>query len=166
MAIVVYADFNCPFSALTSHRLDRLGLEVDFRAVEHEPDLPPDGRAMVGDAADEKRQVLTKVHGLVVDADGDVSIELPEVLPNTATLCRAYASQPTAELRQRLFAAIWAEGDAVAVEETDDGRRRQEEWQSGFGALDEQVVPTLIDADGTVHSGVAALEDLATRYGA
>ena len=45
--LVVYGDFNCPFSALASRRVDRIEAQgrarVDWRAVEHDEQIPRTG---------------------------------------------------------------------------------------------------------------------------
>ena len=47
MRLVVYGDFNCPFSALASARVavleDRGLAEIDWRGVEHAPEIPAAG---------------------------------------------------------------------------------------------------------------------------
>lgn len=43
MRMIIYGDFNCPYSYLASQRIDtlaRLGHQVRWRAVEHDPRLP------------------------------------------------------------------------------------------------------------------------------
>src|SRR5438309_11493539 len=46
--LVIYGDFNCPFSALASDRAARLEatgrVVVEWRAVEHDPSIPAEGR--------------------------------------------------------------------------------------------------------------------------
>lgn len=48
MELVIYGDFNCPFSALASDRAARLEgtgrVIVEWRAVEHDPSIPAEGR--------------------------------------------------------------------------------------------------------------------------
>ena len=46
MNVIVYGDFNCPYSYLASQRADllsRAGIVVDWRAVEHDRGLPVTG---------------------------------------------------------------------------------------------------------------------------
>jgi hypothetical protein len=43
MTVIIYGDFNCPYSYLASQRAGRLreaGVAVDWRAVEHDRRLP------------------------------------------------------------------------------------------------------------------------------
>ena len=164
MLLTVYGDFNCPFSALASHRIDLLlatgSVDVEFRAVEHAPDIPLDGRAVVGNVRDGLVAEIEEVAGLIVPADGTWSQRLPESLLNTATMCRSYATTPTAELRRELFAAVWASGMATAVL-TEEGTQRQAEWQREFESWDKKIVPSLVLEDGYVSRGLGALKRLA-----
>ena len=46
MTVIIYGDFNCPYSYLASQRADLLskaGVAVDWRAVEHDRRLPVTG---------------------------------------------------------------------------------------------------------------------------
>ena len=164
MKLIVYADFNCPFSALASHRLDLIeqrGLaEVEFRAVEHDKDMPPDGVAMVGKVRDDLAEEIETVMGAVVTADGDFELRIPEVRPNTATLCRSYATVPTADMRQELFRAVWSDGVAAGAI-TDEGTKRQEAWQREFESWEKQIVPSVVLEDGYVSRGLGGLKRLA-----
>jgi len=166
MPLVVYGDFNCPFSALASHRIDVLhdrGIaDVEFRAVEHSPRIPPDGLAVV----DQRRADLTaeveQVLGLVTPADGKFRLRVPEVLPNTASMCQSYAATPAAALRRELFAAVWSDGVAKGVV-TPEGTTKQAEWQATFEGWPEgkRIVPSLVLEDGYVSRGLGALKRLA-----
>ncbi|HEX7167004.1 MAG TPA: DsbA family protein [Acidimicrobiales bacterium] len=165
MRLTVYADFNCPFSALANHRLTLLeqadpSFEVDLRAVEHAPRLPPDGKAMVGKRRDAMVDEVAEVLELATPADGDVDLPIPDALPNTAALCEAYATSPSPELRRQLFATVWGTAAATAPI-TAEGSARKAGWQREFETWDEQVVPSLVFADGTVVPGKDALHRLA-----
>ncbi len=71
LKLIVYGDFNCPFSALASARvgyLERNGLaDVDWRAVEHAPDIPSEGRDLIGDLRGELRGELDQIRSLLTD---------------------------------------------------------------------------------------------------
>lgn len=55
MSVIIYGDFNCPYSYLASQRADRLiqgrTAEVDWRAVEHDRWLPASGTRSGADRA-------------------------------------------------------------------------------------------------------------------
>ena len=168
MALIVYGDFNCPFSALASHRIDLLlaagTVDVEFRAVEHDPDIPLDGRAMVGDPRDVLAGEIAQVKGLLTPADGAFDLRIPEALPNTASMCRSYATTPTPELRRELFEAVW--GDAVAAGVLSEaGSERQASWQREFDSWDKKVVPSVVLEDGYVSRGLGGLKRLADLLG-
>lgn len=122
--IVVYADFNCPWSYLASRRAAVLatdGVQVDWRAVEHEPRCP--GRLLGRSAR------LARLRG---EMDQVVAELLPgEVLPYSLAgfvpytgaavsgYAEAYAAGVATEVRQLLFEAFWMHafdlGDATVV---------------------------------------------------
>lgn len=163
--LTVYGDFNCPFSALASHRIDLLvgrGIaEVEFRAVEHAADIPLDGRAVVARVRDDLQSEVDEVLALVTAFDGEFTLRVPEVLPNTSTMCRSYAGTPTAEMRRQLFAAVWSDGAAAAVFAGDEGAERQAEWQAEFDSWDKKIVPSVVLDDGYVSRGLGGLKRLA-----
>ena len=164
MKLIVYGDFNCPFSALASHRVDllvdRALAEVEFRAVEHAPDIPLDGRAVVGKVRDDLADEIEQVHGLRAPSDGDFALRVPDSLPNTASMCASYASTPTAAMRRDLFAAVWSDGAAAATL-TDEGAQRQAAWQAEFDSWDKKIVPSVVLEDGYVSRGLGGLKRLA-----
>jgi DSBA-like thioredoxin domain len=120
MAVIVYGDFNCPYSYLASQRVDslaRLGIaEVDWRAVEHDPGLPHFGRP--ADADSERWAAeLADVAGRALPGE-DVPGSPPAMVSNTAAAVAAYAEAVSDgvqdELRRSLFQAIWAEGRHIS----------------------------------------------------
>ena len=49
MTVIIYGDFNCQYSYLASQRaalLIRAGVAVDWRAVQHDRDLPVSGQPL------------------------------------------------------------------------------------------------------------------------
>ena len=102
--IVVYGDFNCPFSALASARvgyLERHGLaEVDWRAVEHAPDIPSERRDLTGDQRYKLRGELDQIRGLLTDGEAD-QLTLPATVSSTRRATLAYAATPAVD-RPRL----------------------------------------------------------------
>ena len=107
--LIVYGDFNCPFSALASARvgyLERHGVaDVDWRAVEHAPDIPSHGHDLIGDQRDELRRELDQIRSLLTDGEAD-QLTLPAIQSNTRRATLAYAATPAVDrprLRERLF---------------------------------------------------------------
>jgi predicted DsbA family dithiol-disulfide isomerase len=172
--LIIYGDFNCPFSALASVRVDALRVagddhEIEWRAVQHDSAIPAAGEPVEGEAAAELAAEVAEIRELSV---GDVHLELvvPPVRSNTAAASAAFAGGGgRAELlRRRLFAAVWAEGrnvgdpaelERLGADARDDDLARR--WQDDFQALLQLVTPSLVLPDGTVSLGRAALVHLA-----
>lgn len=111
--VIIYGDFNCPYSYLASQRADLLigaGVAVDWRAVEHAPRLNAGGgRPSDKDAWDRE---LTEVASL---AQPDEHVPgLPGTISNTGAAVAAYAEAVTDnladQLRGSLFSAMWRRG--------------------------------------------------------
>ena len=170
--LIIYGDFNCPFSALASVRADRLmaggAYDVEWRAVQHDPAIPVDGEPVKGDLA----AGLTDEVAKVVDLGRDVGFQLavPTVRSNTASASAALAAtigDDAHQLRRRLFAAVWAEdrnvgaGDLAEVAATDRDEVVAGRWQAEFDALPQPVTPSLVLPDGYLSRGLGALARLA-----
>ena len=115
MNVIVYGDFNCPYSYLASQRADllsRAGVAVDWRAVEHDSGLPVTGSRSDRDRAMWDRE-LAEVASLALPGE-HVPDRPPVLVSNTAAAVAAYAEAVSdgvaGELRRRLFAAIWVQG--------------------------------------------------------
>lgn len=113
--VIVYGDFNCPYSYLASQRTDLLsrgGVAVDWRAVEHDRGLPVTGSRSDSDQAEWARE-LAEVAPLALPAE-QVPAGSPTLVSNTKAAVAAYAEAVSDgvadELRRRLFAAIWLRG--------------------------------------------------------
>jgi hypothetical protein len=161
MTFVVYGDFNCPYSALASERVDALlaaGHEIEWRAVQHDASMPAHGVDMDGEAGAEVAREIDEVHSLLREGER-FELRLPEVRPNTAHACRVYAADPVPEVRRRWFDWAWArsgEPDATA-DDADAAARWQREWD----ATEKKMVPMLVLPDGYVSRGLGALKRLA-----
>lgn len=114
MTVIIYGDFNCPYSYLASQRADLLieaGVAVDWRAVEHDRCLPAGGLPSGSDQASRDRE-LAEVASLALP--GERVPALPAVISNTEAAVAAYAEAVSDgvadELRGSLFRAIWALG--------------------------------------------------------
>ncbi len=126
MNVIVYGDFNCPYSYLASQRADllsRAGVVVDWRAVEHDRGLPVTGSRSDRDRAAWDRE-LAEVASLALPGE-QVPAGPPVLISNTAAAVAAYAEAVTDgvadELRRRLFGAIWAQG--LHLSSADEVRR-------------------------------------------
>ncbi|MFC7279161.1 DsbA family protein [Paractinoplanes rhizophilus] len=115
MQLIVYGDFNCPYSYLASQRADALrrrGHRVDWCAVEHDPRLSMTGTPSVADA-DRWRRELAEVGALALPGE-HAPINVPALISNTYAATSAYAESLTDgvadRLRRDLFDAIWVRG--------------------------------------------------------
>ncbi len=111
MTVIIYGDFNCPYSYLASQRADLLseaGVAVDWRAVEHDRGLPAGGLPSGSDQASWDRE-LAEVASLALP--GEQVPALPAMISNTEAGVAAYAEAVSDgvadELRGSLFRAIW-----------------------------------------------------------
>jgi 2-hydroxychromene-2-carboxylate isomerase len=115
MTVIIYGDFNCPYSYLASQRADRLrkaGVAVDWRAVEHDRGLPAGGLPSDSDQASWGRE-LAEVASLALPGE-QVPAGPPALISNTEAAVAAYAEAVSdgvaEELRGSLFRAIWVRG--------------------------------------------------------
>jgi DSBA-like thioredoxin domain len=172
--LVVYGDFNCPFSALASSRVERLEgagiVNVEWRAVEHAPDIPRSGEPVRGHLADELDRELDQVHELLCTGE-DLALHRPRSRSNTGAAVATYAgSDPRVRsaVRVELFRRYWVDGqdlgdDRLLVEV--GGARRATvtsmQWRREWLDLDRPVVPMMRLPDGYVSRGLGALARLA-----
>jgi 2-hydroxychromene-2-carboxylate isomerase len=113
MHLIVYGDFNCPYSYLASQRVDelaRLGdAEVEWRAVEHDPALALTGTPSSLDPERWQRE-LTEL-ALLAEEDEQAPGAAPSLISNTGAAVAAYAEAVTDgvhdDLRRSLFSEIW-----------------------------------------------------------
>ena len=120
MNVIVYGDFNCPYSYLASQRADllnRAGFAVDWRAVEHDRGLPVTGSRSDRDRAAWDRE-LAEVASLALPGE-HVPAGPPALISNTGAAVAAYAEAVSdgvaGELRRRLFRAIWVQGLHLSI---------------------------------------------------
>ena len=172
--LIVYGDFNCPFSALAGARvaeLERLGVaSVDWRAVEHDTDVPPDGAEVSGDLADMFTSELAQIRDMLTPGEPD-RLRLPARQVNTALATRRYAgtsAEARSALCQEVFAAHWQRAERIDDPATLGGLgagppapELAEEWRAAWQAATEPIVPVLILPDGYVSRGLGALARLA-----
>ncbi len=113
MEMIVYGDFNCPYSYLASQRVDALirrdRAAIEWRAVEHEP-----GLSMIGTPSGISRDVwerdLAAAASLALPAERPAG-GLPREVSNTMAAVSAYAEAVTDgiqdDVRRALFDAVW-----------------------------------------------------------
>lgn len=168
-AIIVYGDFNCPFSALASARVaavERQGRRrIEWRAVQRSPELPPDG-SPYPELIDEVAEI-----NRLMNAGEQCDLRTSLRRCNTRLACEAYAGigvedQPA--VREQLFAAVWQNGvdlgDAAVIGglvAAEPDRRRASQWQQAWEMKDRPIVPMMVLADGVVSRGPNALIRLA-----
>lgn len=169
----IYGDFNCPFSRLASRRAARLeatgAATVDWRAVEHDPEIPLAGQPVTGELAAEIERELVQIRGLM--RAGEPELSLPPRRPNTARATAAYAACPPERrgaAREALFDALWAQGldigdtDVLAglgLVGSDDVLAAT--WRTEWLGLERPIVPMMVLPDGRVSRGLGALQRLA-----
>ena len=113
MHLIVYGDFNCPYSYLASQRVDelaRLGrAEVEWRAVEHDPALALTGTPSSLDPERWRRELAELA--LLAEEDERAPGAAPSVISNTGAAVAAYAEAVTDgvqdDLRRSPYSGIW-----------------------------------------------------------
>jgi hypothetical protein len=173
--LVIYGDFNCPFSALASSRADRLvragTATVDWRAVEHDPDIPPTGTRVVDDVAVEIDRELDQVRELVA-AGERFELRRPAVRSNTRAAVDAYAATAPGRrsaVRVELFDACWRRGEALderllvglGSASSPTTSELVATWRDEWLATGRPIVPLMVLPDGYVSRGLGALARLA-----
>jgi 2-hydroxychromene-2-carboxylate isomerase len=175
VSLVLYGSFNCPYSFLASLRVDRLiaadGAVVQWRAVVHEPAVPPDGQQVSGELADLLDRELEEIRGLLAPGER-YPARRPAVQASTAAAVAGYSALdgPEADrLRGALFEAFWVDGLNIgrrsvldrlgcpAAQPGETMRRWQQEWEG----MDQRVVPAMVLPGGRLCRGLEALSWLA-----
>ena len=117
--IVIYGDFNCPYSYLASLRADRFvaaGVDVEWRTVEHAPSLPVAGQRLDDAGQREVAEELDSVRQLLTPEE-EFAAATPSMLPNTAAANAGYAEAVGSgvgdDVRRLLFNAYWTRGTDV-----------------------------------------------------
>ena len=150
--------------------LERHGLaEVDWRAVEHAPDIPSDRRELTGDQRDKLLGELDQIRSLLAHGEAD-RLTLPATVSNTRRATLAYAATPAVHrprLREHLFGAYWMHQVDLADPKTliGLGAIKEDEpiaaqWRDEWLALPRPIVPMMVLPDGHVSRGLGALARL------
>lgn len=171
LELVIYGDFNCPFSALASERarsLEAAGRAIiDWRAIEHDPAIPRSGSPVDALRREDLQREIDVVHGLLTP-DESLPLRVPAVVGNTATLNRRYAAfepRHRPEARRRFFRAYWWTTDedesTTDPPATADGAIVARRWQAEWSRLERPIVPAMVLPDGAVSRGLGVLARLA-----
>jgi predicted DsbA family dithiol-disulfide isomerase len=168
MAIVVYGDFNCPYSALASRRVDELlragSVEIEWRAVEHEPEIPAEGRPVDRDKIQAEFDEIAEL----LRPGEDFAPVMPEVYPNTHDASQVFSTwedEAAHFYRRQAFEAVWNErrniSDVSVLGEAGVGQRepRADVWQREWEDIPQRVVP-LVVVDDEIVRGKDALARL------
>jgi hypothetical protein len=173
--LVIFGDFNCPFSAVASARAARLeaggAITVDWRAVEHDPSIPASGRPVAGRLADELAAELASIRDRLAPGERVRLLE-PAVMVNTAGVVAAFAGvAPDVRglARWEVFRSSWEDGVDIAapgavpaLPAPDSGVATAARWRAEWASVAEGVVPVMVMPDGTAVRGVAVLDRLRT----
>jgi 2-hydroxychromene-2-carboxylate isomerase len=178
---VVYGDFGCPLSYLASTWCDELtkrgALEVEWRAVQHDPGIPRRGRKIdeVVDL-DLSQHVDEAIERFAVC--GRRKVALPPILPNTSLAIGVLAGEhgPSARrLRRSIFAALWRDGlDLGRWEQLDRIRTtplradftRAARWRRSWDGYNRPELPAIVLPTGAVlqqHDALAYLDSQLSR---
>lgn len=110
--VVLYGDLNCPWSYLASRRaraLQAAGLEVELRAVEHDPWRPGQG----GSRFDDLHEEMDRVCAELLPGE-ELPYSLAGFVPRTQAAVSAYAEAYAAGVAplvgDLLFEAFWLHG--------------------------------------------------------
>lgn len=110
--VVVYGDFNCPWSYLASRRAARMavdGMAVDWRAVEHDP-RAGETLSKGSERLDGVRADMEKVVEVLLPGE-QLPYSLAGFVPNTGAAISEYAAAynlgQAERVRQLLFEALW-----------------------------------------------------------
>ena len=180
MGTVLYTDLNCPFCYATEVRLEALGLSdrVQWRGVEHEPDLPV---PMMREDEELNAEVAEEV-GSVRSRAPDVEIVEPSGKPNTARAIAVAAAaervdgRRAADLRHALYRALWVDGADIsepgvlddlaaahgleAVNPRPDDEMRVTSWRLDWERSPLRGVPLLVRDDGEILYGLKGIDEL------
>ena len=111
--LVLYGDFSCPMCYLASQRLDalaRAGVAVQWRAVEHRPELPVNRLRYDAESSSAAEHAPEEARALLRPGE-QLPAAARTMVPKTAAAVSAYAEACGAEvkdeIRRLLFTAYW-----------------------------------------------------------
>jgi hypothetical protein len=175
--LIIYGDFNCPFSALASARAENLEIrgraEIDWRAVEHDVAIPSAGEDLTNVDREGFERELSQIRGLLLEDEAD-RLRMPDKRINTRLATAAYAANTESlrpVFREQLFAAYWTRGEDLipeVLERFGCGRRDERttaRWRAEWLALPKPIVPMMVLPDGRVSRGLGSLARLIQMVG-
>lgn len=179
---IAYGDLNCPFCFVLHRRLADLGVSdaVEWRLVQHEPDLP----LQPGRATEQQLAALRQEVASLAQRAPDVPVQLPAERPSSGPGTRAVAEVGLVDaaagrrLMERLFFELWQHRQDIASEavvrriarevgvtalpRTLQGELLVRSWQEGWIAGDYQRIPVLVSPYDSVFLGLNTLPRLRT----
>lgn len=176
--VVIYGDFNCPFSAAASARAERVEAagvaKIDWHAVEHAPEIPTGGEPMTGDLAGDIDREIAEIAEQLTTAEAGLLLR-PARRVNTSAATAAYAGatpEHRRELRRAIFAAYWQHDADIADRhtlaalgasgvDTDTAAA----WRRSWLSLPQPIVPAMVLPDGYVSRGLGVLARLGDALG-
>ena len=177
--LLIYGDFNCPFSALASARAVELehrnDMIVEWRAVVHDPTVPRRGETVTAEQRADFERELAQIRDLLAPGEADRFV-VPSRRIDTTVVTDAYAACPPEDrqkLRERLFSAYWERGENIGdprVVRRLGGRGREEalaaSWRRDWlRRSKEPIVPMMVLPDGYVSRGLGVLARLRILVG-
>lgn len=181
---IFYADLNCPFCFAMNERLLSMGKhdDVEWRGVEHEPELPvPWGLDSAG------HEELTDEVDRVCQRAPEAQAQRPPHRPNSrlaiATVAAAAQRDPElgARLRTAVFRALWRDGrdisDPLVLRQvcsevgapelgTDGGAQAiAAQWNEEWAELDLGRIPALIGPGDTSLLGLSTVKAVEVYFG-
>jgi hypothetical protein len=111
-SVVLYGDFNCPWSYLAARRarlLQASGLQVELRAVEHDPWRPGQGASRFEELREEMDDVCAE---LLPQEELPYSLAgfVPRTQAAVAAYAEAYAAGVAPRVRDVLYESFWMNG--------------------------------------------------------
>lgn len=173
--VVIYGDFNCPFSWLAHrrarHQQEQCRLRFDWRPIEHDAEIPLSGVPVSQSRRGQFEQELSQIREILVDGERNV-LRVPTRRTNTRRINSLFASAPKterADLARSVFDAYWVDDIDVNSEEFIEGLglvaiaagvSLAAQWQREWQSFDRRIVPMMQLPDGKLSRGLGVLTRL------
>jgi predicted DsbA family dithiol-disulfide isomerase len=174
--LLAFGDLNCPFCFALEERLQRrqASASVEWRLVEHAPDLP----VRIEDSTpDEQAEVDQELEALRTRAP-DVELRRPPFRPASGPAIRAVISATRVDaraadaLRSQLFRALWLDGRNIAdrhviedaartvglelpAERPEDGHTARASTAQWRAAVEFNRIPCMVSSSAATLLGLA-----------